>query len=70
MLSYAVAVGISASTWIGAGVLIPFAALAAIVGRPLGERLGVQAFAMLAIVLLAGAGLYTLAASPGPATRQ
>ena len=66
LLSRAVAVGIAASTWIGAGVLIPFAALGAIAGRPLGDR----AFAMLAIVLLAAAGLYTLAASTGPATRQ
>ena len=70
LLSRAVAVGIAASTWIGAGVLIPFAALGAIAGRPLGDRLGVRAFAMLAIVLLAAAGLYTLAASTGPATRQ
>jgi len=50
--------------------LIPFAALGAIAGRPLGDGLGVRAFAMLAIVLLAAAGLYTLAASTGPATRQ
>jgi uncharacterized membrane protein YfcA len=70
LLSRAVAVGIAASTWIGAGVLIPFAALGAIAARPLGDRLGVRAFAMLAIVLLAAAGLYTLAASTGPATRQ
>ncbi len=70
LLSRAVAVGIAASTWIGAGVLIRFAALGAIAGRPLGDRLGVRAFAMLAIVLLAAAGLYTLAASTGPATRQ
>jgi hypothetical protein len=54
----------------GAGGVIPFAALGAIAGRPLGDRLGVQAFAMLAIVFLATAGLYTLAASAGPATRQ
>jgi uncharacterized protein len=70
LLSHAVAVGISASTWIEAGVLIPFAALGAVAGRPLGGRLGVHAFAMLAIVLLAAAGLYTLAASVGPASRQ
>jgi uncharacterized membrane protein YfcA len=70
LLSHAVFVGISANTWVGAGVLIPFAALGAIAGRPLGDRLGVHAFAVLAIVLLATAGLYTLAASAGPATRQ
>ena len=70
LLSHAVAIGISASIWIGAGVLIPFAALGAIAGRPLGDRLSVRGFAVLAIVLLATAGLYTLAASAGPAARQ
>jgi uncharacterized membrane protein YfcA len=70
LLSHAIALGISAGTWLGAGILIPFAALGAIAGRPLGDRLGVQAFAVLAIMLLATAGLYTLAASAGPATRQ
>jgi MFS-type transporter involved in bile tolerance (Atg22 family) len=54
----------------GAGGVIPFAALGAIAGRPLGDRLGVRAVAMLAVVLLATAGLYTLAASTGPATHQ
>jgi len=63
LLSHAVAVGISASTWIGAGVLIPSPRSAPIAGRPLGDRLGVRGFAVLAIVLLATAGLYTLAAS-------
>ena len=70
LLSHAVAVGIPASTWIGASVLIPFAALGAIAGRPLGDRLGVQAFAILAIVLLATAGLYTLVASAGEMATQ
>ncbi len=70
LLSHAVAIGISASTWIGASILIPFAALGAIAGRPLGDRLGVHAFATLAIALLAIAGLYTLAASAGPAAHQ
>jgi hypothetical protein len=70
LLSHAVAVGISSGTWIRAGVLIPFAALGAIAGRPLGDGLGVHAFAMLAIVLLAAAALYTLATSAEPATRQ
>jgi len=69
LLSHAVAVGISAGTWIGAGVLIPFAALGAIAGRPLGDRLGVRGFAVLAIALLATAGLYTLSVG-GPAARQ
>jgi uncharacterized protein len=62
LLSHVIAVGIPAGTWIEAGVLIPFAALGAVAGRPLGDRLSVDAFARLAILLLAAAGLYTLAA--------
>jgi Sulfite exporter TauE/SafE len=34
-------------------------------GRPLGERVGADAFAILAILLLGAAGLYTLAAAVG-----
>ena len=70
LLSHAVAVGISTSTWIGAGVLIPCATLGAIAGRPLGARLGARGFAVLAVVLLAAAGVYTLAAVAGSAIRQ
>jgi uncharacterized membrane protein YfcA len=70
LLSHVVAVGIPASTWIEAGILIPFATLGAVAGRPLGDRLSVDAFSRLAILLLAAAGLYTLAASAGPAAGQ
>jgi uncharacterized membrane protein YfcA len=68
LLSHAFAVGIPASTWIEAGILIPFAAFSAVAGRPLGDRLSVDAFTKLAILLLAAAGLYTIAASAGPVT--
>jgi hypothetical protein len=67
LLSHVIAVGIPASTWIEAGILIAFAALGAVAGRPLGDRLSVDAFARLATPLLAAAGLYTLAAPAGPA---
>jgi uncharacterized protein len=69
LFSHAAAVGIPLDIWIGAGVLTPFAALGAIAGRPLGDRLGVRGFAILAIALLLVAGLYTLAVSPGSASR-
>jgi len=67
LLSHVVAIGIPASTWIEAGILIPFATFGAFAGRPLADRLSVDAFARLAILLLAAAGLYTLAAPAGPA---
>jgi uncharacterized membrane protein YfcA len=69
LLSHAATVGIPARTWLAAGVLIPFAFLGGLAGRPLGDRLGADAFAVLAIVLLAAAGLYTLAAAAGLTAR-
>jgi uncharacterized membrane protein YfcA len=56
-------VGIPAPTWIAAAALIPFAVAGGFLGKRLGDRLGPRAFAVLAIALLAGAGLYTLAAA-------
>jgi uncharacterized protein len=71
-LSYAVtlaanaaAIGVPAQTWLAAGILFPFAVLGGFIGRPLGDRLGAGAFTVLAILLLAAAGLYTLAAAAG-----
>ena len=65
LASHVVTVGIPARTWLSAGVLIPFAFLGGLAGRPLGDRLGADAFAILAILLLGAAGLYTLAAAAG-----
>ena len=45
------------------GILIPFAFLGGLAGRPIGDRLGAEAFAMLAIALLGVAGAYTLGAA-------
>jgi hypothetical protein len=64
-----VTVGIPSRTWLSAGILIPFAFLGGLAGRPLGDRLGADAFAILAILVLGGAGLYTLAAAIGLAVR-
>jgi hypothetical protein len=55
--SLAVTVGIPTGTWLSARILIPFAFLGALAGRPLGDRVGADAFAILAILLLAAAGL-------------
>jgi hypothetical protein len=63
LASHAATIGIPASTWLAAGVLIPFAFLGGLAGRPIGDRLGAEAFAKLAIALLAAAGAYTLGAA-------
>jgi uncharacterized membrane protein YfcA len=60
---HAVTIGIPAPTWLAAGMLIPFAFLGGLAGRPIGDRLGAKAFAMLAIALLTAAGAYTLGAA-------
>jgi hypothetical protein len=67
--SLAVTVGIPTVTWLSARILIPFAFLGALAGRPLGDRVGADAFAISAILLLAAAGLYTLAAAVAMAVR-
>jgi uncharacterized protein len=63
LASHAATIGIPAPTWVAAGILIPFAFLGGLAGRPIGDRLGAEAFAMLAIALLAVAGAYTLSAA-------
>jgi hypothetical protein len=63
LASHAATIGIPASTWVAAGILIPFAFLGGLAGRPIGDRLGAKAFAMLASALLAVAGVYTLGAA-------
>lgn len=63
-------IGIPAPTWIAAAALIPFAVVGGFLGKRLGDRLRPGAFAVLAIVLLGGTGLYTLAAALGPALSQ
>ena len=63
LVSHAATIGIPAPTWLAAGLLIPFAFFGGLAGRPIGDRLGAEAFAMLAIALLAVAGAYTLGAA-------
>jgi hypothetical protein len=61
--SHAVTVGIPGPTWVAAGILAPFAVLGGLGGRPIGDRIGSDGFALLAITLLTVAGLYTVAAA-------
>ena len=63
LASHTATIGIPAPTWLAAGILIPFAFLGGLAGRPIGDHLGAEAFAMLAIALLAVAGAYTLGAA-------
>ena len=58
--SHEATIGIPAATWLAAGILIPFAFFGGLAGRPIGDRLGAEAFTLLAIALLALAGAYTL----------
>jgi hypothetical protein len=63
LASHAATIGIPAPTWLAAGILLPFALFGGLAGRPIGDRLGAEAFALLAIALLAVAGAYTLGAA-------
>jgi hypothetical protein len=63
LASHAATIGIPVSTWLAAGILIPFAFFGGLAGRPIGDRLGTEAFSQLAIALLAVAGAYTLGAA-------
>jgi uncharacterized protein len=71
LAAHAATVGISEPTWMAAGILAPFALVGGLAGRPLGDHIGSDGFAMLAIALLTIAGLYSLAsAGLGLVTRQ
>jgi uncharacterized membrane protein YfcA len=63
LASHAATIGIPLPTWLAAGILIPFAFFGGLAGRPIGDRLGAEAFTLLAIALLAVAGAYTLGAA-------
>jgi len=63
LVSHAATIGIPGATWVAAVTLIPLAFLGGFAGRPIGDRLGAAAFAILAIALLATTGLYTVVAA-------
>ena len=62
LAAHAATIGVPVHTWLTSGILLPFAFLGGLIGRPLGDRLGADAFTVLAIGLLIVAGLFTLAA--------
>jgi uncharacterized protein len=63
LLSHIATIGVAAPTWLLAGILIPFAFLGGLAGRPIGDRLSKEAFGILAIALLTASALYTIAAA-------
>jgi uncharacterized membrane protein YfcA len=63
LVSHVASIGVPEGTWVTAAILMPFAWLGGLIGRPVGDRLGASGFAILAIALLAAAGLYTLVAA-------
>ena len=71
LVSHATTIGVPGPTWVAAGTLVPFAFAGGLAGRPIGNRLGAEGFTLLAIALLAAAGLDTVAASViGPSIHQ
>jgi len=65
LAAHAATIGVPVHTWLTSGILLPFAFIGGLVGRPLGDRLGANSFTLLAIGLLIIAGLFTLAQSSG-----
>jgi uncharacterized membrane protein YfcA len=63
LAAHAASVGIPASTWLAGAILAPFALLGGLAGRPIGDRLGNDGFARVAMALLTAAGIYTTAAA-------
>jgi uncharacterized membrane protein YfcA len=63
LLAHVATVGVPAATWVGALGLIPLALAGGLAGRFLGDRLGAEAAAALALVVLGAAGFYTVAAA-------
>jgi uncharacterized membrane protein YfcA len=59
--------GLAGREWAIAASLMPFAWVGGVVGLRLGDRIGERTATVLAIAVLAVAGLYTLAAAVGPA---
>jgi uncharacterized protein len=63
LAAYVATVGVPRATWLGAASLIPFAWAGGLIGRRIGDRLGVEAATVLALIVLIATGLYTVAAA-------
>jgi len=56
-------IGVPGAIWLIAASLVPFVWVGGLIGRRLGDRLGAEAATVLALVVLVGTGLYTVAAA-------
>jgi uncharacterized membrane protein YfcA len=63
LAAYVATIGVPRATWLGAASLIPFAWAGGLIGRRVGDRLGVEAATVLALIVLIATGLYTIAAA-------
>ena len=63
LLAHVATIGVPRATWLGAASLVPLAWAGGLIGRALADRLANEAAVALAILVLAAAGLYTLAAA-------
>ena len=63
LAAYVATVGVPGATWLAAASLMPFAWAGGLIGRRVGDRLGVEAATVLALVVLTATGLYTVAAA-------
>ena len=63
LAAYIATVGVPRATWLTAASLAPFAWVGGVIGRRLGDRLGIQAATVLALVVLTATGLYTVVAA-------
>jgi uncharacterized membrane protein YfcA len=63
LAAYVGTIGVPGPTWLTAVSLVPFAWIGGLIGRRLGDRLGVEAATMLALVVLTATGLYTVIAA-------
>lgn len=63
LVAYIGAVGVPVATWLTATSLVPFVWVGGLIGRRLGDRMGIEAATVLALVVLIATGLYTVAAA-------
>jgi uncharacterized membrane protein YfcA len=63
LAAYLATVGVPRATWLTAASLVPFAWAGGLIGRRVGDRLGVETATALALVVLVATGLYTVAAA-------
>jgi hypothetical protein len=63
LAAYIVTIGVTRATWLAAASLIPFAWIGGLIGRRVGDQLGVEGATVLALIVLMATGLYTVAAA-------